>query len=157
MVEPGEPFFISIRSFNGVPVVAERILTRPLSAGGVSASIGADVASTDQSMAVPALVSIAEASTLAVLNPSGATIARVLVFVGGSEGEELRAEAELAPRRRGVFDLQGLIEPGDQWIRVRSSTGTIAELTVASNGLLLTTGSIPVQGTTSVPDLLAFE
>ena len=157
MVGPGEPFFVSIRSFNGVPVVAERIFTRPLSQGGVTASMGIDVAATDQAMTVPALVSIGETATLAVLNPSGDTIARVEILVGGPEGEELRAEAELAPRRRGVFDLQGLVEAGDQWIRVRSTTGTIAELTVASNGLLLSTAAIPVQGTTSVPDLLAFE
>jgi hypothetical protein len=38
-----------------------------------------------------------------------------------------------------------------------SSTGTIAELTMSTGDVLLSTTGIPVQGTTSVPDLLAFE
>jgi hypothetical protein len=157
MVGLGEPFFASIRSFNGVPVVAERILTRPLAAGGVTASLGSDVAATDQALALPTLFAVADIATLAVLNPAGDSIARIQVFVGGPDGEELRDEAEVAPRRRAVFDLMNLVEPGDQWIRVRSSTGTIAELTMATDGLLLSSTAIPVQGTTSIPDLLAFE
>ena len=157
MVEPGEPFFASVRSFNGVPVVAERIFTRPLATGGVTASLGSAVAATDQAVAVPTLAAVAEVATLAVLNPAGDTVARIQVFVGGSDGEELRAETEVGPRRRAVFDLLSLLKPGDRWIRVRSSTGTIAELTMATDGLLLSSTAIPVQGTTSVPDLLAFE
>lgn len=157
MVGPGEPFFVSIRSFNGVPVVAERIFTRPHDEGGLAASLGGDVASTDQAMAVPTQLEDAESAILAILNPAGDTIARVEVVVGGPGGEQTRAEVELAPRRRGVFDLTSLLEPGDQWIRVRSSTGTVAEMTVSAPGVVLTTMGIPVQGTTSVPDLLSFE
>jgi len=156
-VEPGEQFFASVRSFNGVPIVVERIFTRPSSQGGVTASLGADVASTDQAMAIPERLDGAEEATLAVLNPAGDTIARVEVLVGGPEGEEVRANVELAPRRRAVFDLTTLVEPGDQWLRVMSSTGTIAEMTLAVDGVLLSTSSIPVQGTTSVPDLLTFD
>ena len=157
MAAPGERYFVSIRSFNGEPVVAERILTRPLAEGGVTASLGLDVAATDQSIAVPALIAVAESATLAVLNPAGDTISRVEVYVGGPTGEELRAEVELSARRRGVFDLLTLLEPEDQWIRVRSSTGTIAELVILADGLLLSSQTIPVQGTTSVPDLLTFD
>ncbi len=157
VAEPGEQFFVSIRSFNNVPVVAERIVTRPADQGGVTASLGLDVAATDQSIAVPALVDIAQSATLAILNPAGNTIARVEVFVGGPAGEVLRAEVEIAPRRRGVFDLTTPLEPGDQWIRIRSSSGTMAEVTIAADGLLLSAGAIPVQGTTSTPDLLSFD
>ncbi len=157
MVGPGEPFFVSIRSFNGVPVVAERVLTRPLVEGGVAASLGADLASTDQSMALPTSLDAAESAVLAVLNPAGDTIARVELVVGGLDGDDVRAEVELAPRRRAVFDLLDLVQPGDQWIRIRSSTGTIAELTLSSGGVVLSTMGIPVQGTTSVPDLLSFD
>jgi len=157
MLSPSEPYFASVRSFNGVPVVAERILTRPLGVGGVAAGLGIDAASTDQAMAVPQLLTGAEAATLAILNPAGDTISRVEVLVGGPEGEESRATVELAPRRRAVYDLLTLVEPGDQWIRVRSSTGAIVEMTIASNLMLLTTGAIPVEGTTSIPDLLAFD
>lgn len=157
VVEPGEPFFVSIRSFNGVPVVAERVLTRPLAQGGLTAGLGADVASTDQSLAVPDGILQADTATLAVLNPAGDTIARVEVVAGGEDGEQTRAEVELAPRRRGVFDLRTLLEPDDRWIRVRSSTGTVAELTMSAPGVVSSTMAIPVAGSTSVPELYAFE
>jgi len=157
VVGPGEPFFVTIRSFNGVPVVAERVLTRPLAEGGLTAGLGGDVASTDQSMAVPDRILEADTATLAVLNPAGDTIARVEVLVGGDDGEQSRAEVELAPRRRGVFDLRSLLEPGDRWIRVRSSTGTVAELTMSAPGVVSSTMAIPVAGSTSVPELYAFE
>jgi len=157
MVAPSEPFFVSVRSFNEIPIVAERIFTRPAAAGGVTASLGADVAATDQAMAVPQALTEAQSATLAVLNPSGVSIARVQILVGGPEGDELRADVELAPRRRAVYDLQTLVEPGDQWIRVISSTGTIAEMTIAADGVLFSTNAIPVEGTTSTPDLLAFD
>lgn len=157
MVEPGERYFVSVRSFNGVPVVAERIITRAGDAGGVTASLGADVASTDQTIAVPALIDVAESALLAVLNPAGNTISRVEVLIGGPDGEDSRAAVEVAPRRRAVFDLTELVEPGDEWIRVVSSTGTIAELVLTADGLVVSSGAIPVQGSTSVPDLLSFD
>lgn len=155
--EGSEQFFVSIRSFNGVPVVAERVLTRPLEQGGVTASVGIDIASTDQMVTIPALIEGAEAATLAVLNPAGDTISRVQVVVGGPIGERPGAVVELAPRRRASFDLANIVGPEDEWIRVLSSTGTIAELTVAVNGVLLSTQAVPVQGSTSTPDLLAFD
>ncbi len=108
-------------------------------------------------MLLPERLDGAEQATLAVLNPAGDTISRVEVFVGGPEGEEARAQVELAPRRRAVYDLTTLVEPGDQWVRVVSSTGVIAEMTLALDGVVLSTGSIPVQGTTSTPDLLTFD
>lgn len=155
--EGAEQFFVSIRSFNGVPVVAERVLTRPLERGGVTASVGIDLASTNQMVTIPALIDGAEAATLAVLNPAGDTISRVQIVVGGPGGERGGAVVELAPRRRASFDLANIVGPEDEWIRVLSSTGTIAELTVAVNGVLLSTHAVPVQGSTSTPDLLAFD
>jgi len=157
MVELTEPYFASIRSFNGVPIVAERILTRPVTSGGVTASLGIDAASTDQAMLVPERLDGADHATLALLNPAGDTIARVEVLVGGPEGEEVRAQAELAPRRRAVFDMRTLVEPGDQWVRILSSTGVVAEISLAVDGVLLTTHAIPVQGSTSFPELLTFD
>lgn len=152
-----EQYFVSIRSFNGVPVLAERVLTLPVAQGGVTASIGIDLAATDQGIAIPAFVEGADAVTLAVLNPAGNTISRVQVLVSGPSGQRSEAEVELAPRRRASFDLAGMLEPDDQWIRIVSSTGTVAELTVAVNGVLLSTNAVPVEGTTSTPNLLSFD
>jgi len=157
MAESQEPYFVSIRSFNGVPVVAERVITQPGTRGGVAISLGIDVASTDQFLAIPDLIGGADAATLAVLNPAGDSIARVQVTIGGVGSERDAGEFEVAPRRRASFDLNTLIEPGDQWIHLTSSTGTIAELTIGVNGVVLSSMAVPVQGTTSTPELLTFD
>ena len=103
-----EQFFVSIRSFNGVPILAERVLTRPLGQGGVTASVGVDVAATNQLVAIPALIDGADAATLAVLNPAGNTISRVQLIVGGPDGERGLDTVELAPRRRASFEVMDL-------------------------------------------------
>ena len=157
MAEPNETFFVSIRSFNGVPIVAERVLTRSLSSGGVAASLGVDVAATEQFLYLPPSIELADESTLAVVNPAGDTISRVKIIVGNAAGEETRVEVELPARRRGAFDLRQIVEEGDLWIRVESSTATMAELTLAFGNTIMTSRSVPVQDTTSIPDLFAFD
>ncbi|MEM7095592.1 MAG: DUF5719 family protein [Actinomycetota bacterium] len=162
----GERFFVSIRSFNGVPVLAERVWSRPLEVGlGVASSFGITAASTDQTLAVPPWfepgaiddVSTGRQGELAVLNPAGDTISRVEVWVGGPGGEVLRERAELAPRRRAAFDLNTLLREDDTWIRVVSSTGTMAEIVVAPTDTIATAAAIPGVGTTSIPNLLSFD
>ena len=162
----GERFFVSIRSFNGVPVVAERLLTRPVELGvGVSTSFGVTRSSTDQVLAIPPWfvpgapedASVVRQGELAVLNPAGNTIARVDVLAGGQNGIVLRERAELAPRRRASFDLNTLLEPGDEWIRIESSAGVMAELVVAPAGSIASTATVPDAGTVSTPDLLSFD
>lgn len=157
MAASGDSFYASIRSFNGVPIIAERVLSRPLAAGGVTASLGVDTASTDQTISLPLGFEASEAGTLAILNPAGDTISRVEIRVGGDAGQRVATRVELAPRRRAVFDLKSVATAGDQWIHIISSTGTMAELTIANGTLLMSTHGVPVQGTTSVPDLLSFE
>jgi len=157
MTSPSERFFTSIRSFNGVPVAAERIVTRPLAQGGVTSSLGTNVAATEHFVGIPAVISDADAATLAVLNPAGDTIARVQVLLGGPTGERLVTEVELAPRRRAVLALDEIVTAEDEWVHLVSSTGTIAEVTISAGAIVMSTPAIAVDGTTSVPDLLAFE
>jgi hypothetical protein len=164
LLQIDEKFFASIRSFNGVPVVAERVLTRPLAAGpGVASSLGVSLSSTDQMMALPAPTKNEDGTeaertgTLAILNPAGDTISRVQVWVGRDGAEELRAEIELAPRRRAVFGLDSLDITDDGWIRVTSSTGTMAELVVSDSDTIVVANAVPVAGSTEQPDLLAFD
>lgn len=157
MATGGQGYFVSVRSFNGVPVAVERVVTRPLAAGGASASFGHTHAATEQLVTLPNIGADVSNATLAVLNPAGDTIARVEVLVGSAAGESSRATIELAPRRRASFDLASLVEPQDEWIRIVSSTGTMAELAISVDDLLLTTPALPVRGTVSTPDLLAFD
>jgi len=157
LVNSNENFFVSVRSFNDVPIVVERVLTRPLANGGVTTSLGTDVASTDQAFALPPATLSAQSAVVGLLNPAGNTIVEVEVLVGGPSGERLATTVEIAPRRRAVLNLQNLIDEESTWIRLRSRTGTIAELTMAVDGVLLSTTAIPVQGTISTPDLFAFE
>lgn len=157
VVEPGEQFFASVRSFNGVPVVVERLHTRPLPESGVSVSLGIDRASTDQQIALPATAAEADFGTLAVLNPAGNTISRITILVGGPGGEREQATVELGPRRRAVFSLASLELTDDQWIRIVSTTGTMAELVMVKGNQIITNSAVPAPGTTSIPDLLAFD
>ena len=157
LVDPNEPFFVSVRSFNEVPVVAERVVTRPLGDGGVTASLGIDAASTDQAFALPPGILTAESAVVGVLNPAGNTIAQVEVLVGGPGGEVVVTTVEVAPRRRAVLDLQNFVDDESTWMRLRSRAGTIAELTMTIDGVVLSTTAIPVQGSLSTPDLFAFE
>lgn len=161
----GERFFVTVRSFNGVPVVAERVLTRPIDVGlGVAGSFGITRASTDQTLVIPPWFEPPSEEErgqrrgeLAVLNPAGDTISRVQVWVGGDDGATVREQAELAPRRRAAFDLNTLLRPGDRWLRVVSSTATMAELVVAGDDSVAVQSAVPDAGTISVPDLLSFD
>lgn len=157
MASPSERFFASIRSFNGVPIAAERIVTRPAGQGGVTATFGNDEAATEHFVNISSTILEADAATLAVLNPAGDTIARVQVMFGGPSGERLVTEVELAPRRRAVLPLDELVGADDHWIHLISSTGTIAEVTILDGTTVMSTTATAVEGTTSTPDLLAFE
>jgi len=164
---PGERYFVSVRSFNGVPVVAERVLTRPIDTQrGVATSFGITMASTDQVLAVPvpltstaiSVEAAAQSGELAILNPAGDTISRVEIWVGRDDAAPLmREQVELAPRRRANFDLATLLRDGDRWIRIVSSTGTMAELVIGTDTSIVSLAATPSVHTTSVPDLLSFD
>ena len=163
VAEPGEGYFVSVRSFNGVGVVAERVMTRPLDlARGVTASLGIIAGSTEQMMAIPNWAVADVPGTLdgelAVFNPAGDTISRVEVWVGDEEGQlTLRNQIELAPRRRAAFDLAPMLDAGDQWIRVLASRPTMAEMVAVAPNAVLHTSAVPAAGSLVVPDLLEFD
>lgn len=161
----GAQYFVSVRSFNETQVSAERVLTQPLESGlGVASSFGISQSSTDQLLAIPPWLDIAatdptgdDVGELAVLNPAGDTISRIEIWVGGQGQLTLRESSELPPRRRAAFDLGTLLQPGDEWIQVRSSTGVMAEMvTVTNNGIAVTHG-VPAEGSVSVPNLFSFD
>lgn len=164
LVQPTDRYFATVRSFNGVPVVVERIITRAGSAVGVSAGVGATLAATDQLLVVPEPIansgedeSTVSNGTLAILNPAADTIARVRILVPGEGGEVLRTEIELAPRRRGAISLSSLGLGAAPWVRVQSTTGVIVEIISAEASGLQSVAGVPLAGTTGEPDLLAFD
>lgn len=155
-LDPTDRYFVTVRSFNGVPVVVERVVTLPGSQGsGVAATLGLTVTSTDQTMSIPP--GERDDAVLAILNPAADTIARVQVIAGNASGEQRWAELELGPRRRGVFRGEAIGLADAEWLRVVSTTGTISELVLQSaDGLQYIPGQ-PVEGTEGEPDLLAFD
>lgn len=177
LTQPGEGFFASVRSFNGVAVTVERVYTLPASSqdSGVSAALGADVAALEQIVSIPRNSSKPTQSTdqpdndsevaqhettgvLAVLNPAGDTISQVEVYVGRGDGvEELAAVVELAQRRRAVFTLDSLKAKDAQWLRIVSSTGTIAELVTSGDKAVTSSIAVPQKGSLTVPNILAFD
>lgn len=156
-LRPGDEYFASVRSFNGVPVVVERLITRPLSAGvGVSATTGLTSASTDQLVALPTTL-VVDSSELAILNPAGNTIARLQIYAGGPGGETLVSESELPPRRRGVFELSELVATDTEWIRVISTEGVMVEFIDHSSRGVTVSRPSPAAGSLTQPDLLVFD
>lgn len=168
IVGSGERYFVSVRSFNGVPIAVERVLTRAGEPGrGVASGFGINRAATEQTLTLPGWLFAGADGTetpprgeLAVLNPNGNTIARVDVWVGGPNnppGQDPDHTVELAPRRRAAFDLDALVGPGDRWIRIESSAGVMTELVANdANRLAISTGTT-TGGVEMVPDLYAFE
>jgi hypothetical protein len=119
--------WVSIRSFNQVPVVAERLLTRN-SAPGIGAAVtpGAPVAAGRQLLPIP---SGDGAVSLGILNPSSETIGRITIYAI-SDGEETAiaevADIEIAPRRRLVVDLEELGVTAEA-VRINATIPVIVE------------------------------
>jgi len=150
-------YFASVRSFNGVPVVVERIVTRPVTSGiGVSAAAGITHTSDNQVVGLPPTL-VVDDSQLAILNPAGDTIARIEIFAGSAGGETLVAESELPPRRRGVFRLQDIAGADTEWIRIVSTEGVMAELIDSSARGITATRPSGAAGSLEVPELLVFD
>lgn len=155
-VPEGVGYWAAVRSFNQTPVVVEQMSSVPLQGrSGVTAVVGAPLASTTQRIAVPVTESLR--AMLAVLNPAGDTIARVTVTaVGGQsgEGDEL-AELELSPRSRGVVDLSD-IPPDALSLVIEATTPVIAQMSAFSDDAAVGSIAVPDADTTSVPTLLSF-
>ena len=56
-----------------------------------------------------------------------------------------------------MFDFESLGISDERWIRITSTTETMAELVSSSQAGVLATTAVPTEGTTSEPDLLVFD
>lgn len=152
----GVGYWAAVRSFNQTPVVVEQMSSVPVQGrSGVTAVVGAPLASTEQRIAVPLTDSFR--ATLAVLNPADDTISRVTVTaVGGQSGggDEL-ATLELSPRTRGVVDLAD-IPPDALSLVIEATTPVIAQMSAWSNDGALGSIAVPDADATSEPALLSF-
>lgn len=180
LVPQNEGYFVSVRSFNSVPITVERVYTAAAVVGnGATATLGADVAATEALISIPRrkvdgqntqvdqgsqdTVTADENQSeltgmIAVLNPAGDTISQVRVYVGREDGvEELVTQVELAQRRRAVFTLDSLGATNGNWVRVESSTPTITELVTSGQRMTTSSIAVPQKDTVSVPDILAFD
>ena len=105
---PSEKYWVSVRSFNGVDVVAERLRTAPAGSPspGVSALAGRATASRRGVLVWP---DAADApASVAIVNPSSETISRLSVDVLTTDGWRPLGgfdDLEIRPRQRLVLDL----------------------------------------------------
>jgi len=146
-----------VRSSNGVPVVAERVLTygdgQP---GEVAAGPGAAFAADTWVLATRG-GGDEPATRLVVANPGGGRPARVSV-VGFTGGQEVApadlADVEVPPGDRRVLTIGGELDADDLAVVVRSDQPVVVERLVSGDGLgqaagpavPVASGAVPVSG-----------
>ena len=153
-VPAGVAHSVTVRTANGVPVVAERFSASasPSSRTGIAYSTGSPVVATDWLFAAGA--SNASTNEVIVLqNPSSQTTARVEVVAFG-EGrrdvvEQLRA-LEVQPAGRLSIDLGQILTADAVSIVVQSDVPIVVErglFQIGSRGLALSPGIAVFEGT----------
>lgn len=157
-VPENAPHWVSVRSFNQVPVVAERLLTRSSTPGlGASTTPGAPIAAGRQILPLPPGPDTAV--SLGILNPSSETIGRVTLYAI-VDGEEMVVpeidDVEVAPRRRLVVDLDEIGVEADA-IRVDASVPMIVEAGGSGDPIVRWSAmTIPGAEFVAEPDLFSF-
>jgi len=141
---PGQ-YWVSVRGFNDVGVVVERLTSRVDPAGqGMTAVMGAPLAGVGAHVAIPVNEIAGAAPQLVLLNPAGNTIARVTVsaLAGGETTEIL--EVELGPRSRAVADLASTLPSGAVALTIDSTQAVMAELSLVGESGSIATMAVPV-------------
>ncbi|MCY3785917.1 MAG: DUF5719 family protein [bacterium] len=127
-VLPSERYWVSVRSFNGVAVVAERLRTIETGAPeGVSILAGRTAGS--RGGVVPLARSGLPPSIVALVNPSMETISRLSLEVLTADGWAPPAgleDLEIRPRQRLVLDLSQRSAPGTLALRFDASEPLVA-------------------------------
>lgn len=190
-VPAGVGHTVTVRSFNGIPVVAEQLTTSvavdagaaadgddaPAGEGdtgdvaggdtdagvaavsapglGVTATLGSPATATMAVLEMPA----ADVSTLAVMNPSFSTIARVTVSVvvdGRRVVVEEFDDVEIGPQRRlEVRDLAAVVAGQADMVVVEASSGVVVQRLSGTSGTVSLSSAIavPVGGEVTSPEL----
>ena len=153
-VLPSERYWVSVRSFNGVAVVAERLRTAGTGAPGeVSILAGRAVGATGGLL--PLAPSAGPPGTVAIVNPSAETISHLsleaLTGRGWAALPGLR-DVEIRPRQRLVLDVSDLLEPETLALRFEASEPLVASY--AGPGGIRAVEAIPEAGTASELDPL---
>ena len=126
---PSEQYWVSVRSFNGVGVVVERLRTAATGtpAPGVSILGGRTAGASRGMLALPNVDG--HPGTVAVVNPSLETISRLsLEVLTGSGWQPLEGfeDLEIRPRRRLLLDLGGRIPADTLALRFDASEPLVA-------------------------------
>lgn len=188
-VPQGVGHTVTVRSFNGVPVVVEQLTTAvavaapdpPVesddveAAGGAEAEVAPPTAAAAEpavglgvatALGAPATATVlvlpvpgGEQVSLAVMNPSFATIARVTVSaVVDGEVTALAdfTDIEIGPQRRILIPRLGSLVAGDvSMVLIEASSGVVAQRLSGSEGAsgLSAASGIPVGGEVESPEL----
>ncbi len=143
-------FWTSVRSLNGVAVVADHLsVDEAPTPVAFAASPGATVAATSHM-----LTTLDGLGEVAVVNPSDDQIA-ALTIEALVDGQVFSlAPIEVPEQSRLVLDLAALGVPPNALLTIEASAPILAERRVPVNGQgLVTALTIPVAGTTSLPEL----
>lgn len=127
-VPPSERYWVSARSFNGVPVVAERLRTVEAGAQGeVSLLPGRAVGARRATFMLGGAASGRHA--VSIVNPSLETISRLSLEALTGSGWVALAEfgdVEVRPRQRLLLDLSNSLPPGASALRFSASEPLVA-------------------------------
>ena len=127
-VLPSERYWVSVRSFNGVAVVAERLRTAEADLP-VEVSILAGRTAGSTSGLLPLARSGSAPSIVALVNPSPEAISRVSLEALTAEGWLPLAgldDVEIRPRQRLVLDFSNRLWPGTLALRFDASEPLVA-------------------------------
>jgi hypothetical protein len=161
-LEPGEPHALFVRSVNGVPMVAERVLAfaEPAEQRGVTATLGSPLAATSWLLAAGGPTDQID-QRLTIVNLGGDAIATVTV-TGLADGQPLAIadlqDLEVQPSGRTSVRLgdSGLTRAALPLLITSSEPIVVERALFTVDGLgASTTIAIPVGGTTLVPEPIA--
>ena len=118
-VPPSERYWVSVRSFNGVPVVAERLRTIELGGQDEVSILAGRVAGARRGVVVPEGIG-GDPHVVSIVNPSLETISRLsleALTANGWVSLERFTDVEIRPRQRLLLDLADHLPPGSRELR----------------------------------------
>lgn len=144
----GFPYWVLVQSFNGVPIVVERVQTATGDNSGVNVGPGVAASSTSQWVSLPIELG-ATSPQVSIVNPANDTLARVKVqAIVDSEIVDVTS-LEIEPGERVTADLSSVLPIGAVSLSLVSSAPIATEITAAAPNAFVVTTAVPIESTIS--------
>lgn len=142
------PYWVLVQSFNGIPVVVERVQTSTGDYTGVNIGPGVAASSTAQWVSLPIELG-ATSPQISIVNPANDTLARVTVAaIVDAEIVEVTS-LEIDPGERVTADLSSTLPIGAVSLRLDSSAPIATEITAVAPNAFVATNAVPIESTIS--------